>query len=113
LEVKLAIIFQLSLGPEAHYIWEASPGNGIIDTFNHKSIIRIEVYRPGRLLSNDYSICRDDKDGRLWISPGLVCLYSDGSSVYIDGDIKEESSRGMPDPEFSLDEIHKAETLIK
>ncbi len=111
-------IFQVSLQPGSSFIWVAAltaPGGGIIDYLNHKTLIKIEIYPPFNGGVIHVSIYRDRTNGSLILPHGPIFCWFDDGSMY-DGNKEPEKMMPyylIPDPEFSLEEIHQAQEEVK
>ncbi|SRR6266446_5284678 len=110
-------IFHITLAPGSSYIWVASlAGDRIVDFINHRLLTKIEVYAPAKGAPLLVEIYRDLTDRSLVLprGPGIYCWFDNGSLYDGNEELPNKTPNYlMPDPEFSLEEIHQAQEEVK
>jgi len=99
-QMKRKVLMVVSMGPGGSYIWQAEPGSELIDTLNRKALVSLRCHNPTSIPVK-IQVIRTET-GAIEFENNML-LYPEWRPI---GPPVEKPQ--LPEPEFSLSEIHQA-----
>jgi hypothetical protein len=105
-------IMSIHVGAGGHYVWNAMPGDEIIDPIKHWSIDRIDSGE-NVPFTRELTILRDS-DGSLLLPDGILihAVGCDRCDVWLRTPLAPKKKPMLLEPDFDLEEIELAEKLV-